>query len=154
MDTSEFDDVSAHLLSPEESLDDDETGVDPDEGYSAAESPRELRAWGLTAREARTHESLARRLAREVADDSNVGDGDGIGDTVGGDGEPLDHQVGNRRSGRLIAYAPDPDDFGSDYRARDVGVDGGAASAEEAAMHIIDIDIDADYGDEDTDGWT
>jgi hypothetical protein len=150
MTTSEFDDVAAHLLSPEESLDDDESGADPDEGYSPVESPREFRAWGLTTREALTHEDLSHRLAREVPDDNPSGDGDGIGDTVDGDGEPLDHQVGNRRSGRLVAYALDPDDPGSDYRAHDVGVDGGAASAEEAAMHVIDTDGDYD----DADGWT
>lgn len=67
MGISEFDDVAAHLLEPEESVDSEQTGIDLDEGYSPPESPRELRAWGLTAREARTHESLARRLAREFA---------------------------------------------------------------------------------------
>jgi Family of unknown function (DUF5709) len=151
MDTSEFDDITAHLLSPEESLDDEESGADPDEGYSPADSPRELRAWGLTMREARTHESLSRRLAGEVHDVSAIGDGDGIGDIADGDGEPVDRQVGNRRSGRLVAYALDADNSSSDYRAHDVGVDGGAASAEEAAMHVIEPS--AEY-DDDTDEWT
>jgi hypothetical protein len=151
MDTPEFDDITAYLLSPEESLDDEESGADPDEGYSPADSPRELRAWGLTTREARTHESLSRRLVGEVPDVSAIGDGDGIGDIADGDGEPVDRQVGNRRSGRLVAYALDADDSGSDYRAHDVGVDGGAASAEEAAMHVIESS--AEY-DDDTDEWT
>jgi Family of unknown function (DUF5709) len=155
MDDSEFDDVQSHLLSPEESLDDEETGVDPEEGYSPPENPWELRAWGLTAREARTHESLSRRLARELPDVTDRGDGDGIGDSADSDGEPLDNQVGDRRSGRLVASGPDPDDVGSDYRAHDVGVDGGAASAEEAAMHIIDTDGDDDDDDVDVDcGWS
>lgn len=137
MGISEFDDVQAHLLEPEESLDSEETGIDLDEGYSPPESPRELRAWGLTAREARTHESLARRLARELPDVTDQWDGDGIGDSADGDGEPIDRQVGDMRAGRLVAVGVDPADPSSDYRAIDVGIDGGAASAEEAAIHII-----------------
>jgi hypothetical protein len=147
MEDSAFDDVQSHLLSPEESLDDDETDVDADEGYSPPESPRELRAWGLTTREARMHESLTRRLARELPDVGGLGDGDGIGDSLDGDGEPLDHQVGYRRAGRLVAFDVDPDGS-SDYRAHDVGIDGGAASAEEAAIHIIDEDSDIDPDDD------
>ena len=137
MGNDEFDDVAAHLLEPEESLDSEETGIDLDEGYSPPESPRELWAWGLTAREARTHESLARRLAREVPDVTDRWDGDGIGDVADSDGEPIDDQVGDSRAGRLVAFGVDPTDPTTDYRAHDVGIDGGAASAEEAAMHII-----------------
>jgi hypothetical protein len=50
-----------------------------------------MRAWGITAREARTHESLSRRLAREVPDVADRWDGDGIGDTADSDGEPIAH---------------------------------------------------------------
>ncbi|MCV7093254.1 DUF5709 domain-containing protein [Mycobacterium interjectum] len=148
MGISEFDDVQAHLLEPEESLDSEQTGIDLDEGYSPPERPRELRAWGLTAREARTHESLARRLAREVPDVTDRWDGDGIGDTPDSDGELIDNQVGDMRAGRLVAFALDATDLSTDYRARDVGIDGGAASAEEAAMHIV---VDEDTGD--AEGW-
>ena len=148
MGTSEFDDVQAHLLEPAESLDSEETGIDLDEGYSPPESPRELGAWGLTASEARTHESLARRLAREVPDVTDHWDGDGIGDSADSDGEPIDVQVGAARAGRLIAFDIDVTDPSTDYRAHDVGVDGGAASAEEAAIHII-----ADEETIDGEGW-
>ena len=148
MAISEFDDVEAHLLEPEESLDSEQTGIDLDEGYSPPERPRELRAWGLTAREARTHESLARRLAREVPDVTDQWDGDGIGDTADSDGELIDDQVGDMRAGRLVAFALDATDPGTDYRAHDVGIDGGAASAEEAAMHIV-VDEDTSDGE----GW-
>lgn len=140
MDISEFDDVTAHLLEPEESLDSEQTGIELDEGYSAPESPRELGAWGLTEREARTHESLARRLAREVPDVTDRWDGDGIGDSADTDGEVIDDQVGDMRAGRLVAIDIDPTDSTTDYRAHDVGIDGGAASAEEAAMHIVTED--------------
>jgi hypothetical protein len=148
MGISEFDDVQAHLLEPEESLDSEQTGIDLDEGYSPPERPRELRAWGLTTREARTHESLARRLASEVPDVTDQWDGDGIGDSADSDGERIDDQVGDMRAGRLVAFDVDPTDPGTDYLAHDVGIDGGAASAEEAAMHIV-IDEDTSAGD----GW-
>lgn len=144
MGISEFDDVQAHLLEPEESLDSEQTGIDLDEGYSPPERPRELRAWGLTAWEARTHESLARRLAREVPEVTDEDDGDGIGDSADSAGEPIDDQVGDMRAGRLVAVDIDPAYPGLDYLARDVGIDGGAASAEEAAMHIV---VAEDTGD-------
>jgi hypothetical protein len=137
MSDSEFDDVAAHLLEPEESLDSEQTGIDLDEGYSPPESPQELQAWGLTTSEARAHESLARRLARELPDATDRWDGDGIGDSADSDGELIDDQVGDTRAGRLVAFGIDPTDPSADYRAHDVGIDGGAASAEEAAMHIV-----------------
>ena len=62
----EIDDIEAHLLEPEESLDFERTGIDPDEGYPPSECPSELRAWGFTAREARVGEGLARRSARRL----------------------------------------------------------------------------------------
>jgi Family of unknown function (DUF5709) len=37
---------------------------------------------------------------------------------------------------RLVAFGVDPSNPTTDYHANDVGIDGGAASAEEAAMHI------------------
>ena len=67
--------------------------------------------------------------------------GDGIGDCPDSDGEALDNEVGGARSGRLVA--PDEgahEDEESDLIATDVGIDGAAASAEEAAMHIVDED--------------
>jgi hypothetical protein len=53
------------------------------------------------------------------------------------------HEVGHARAGRLVS--PDMGfgaDDESDLIAEDVGISGGAASAEEAAMHIIDDDAD------------
>ena len=75
-------------------------------------------------------------------------DGDGIGDSADSDGEPIDHQVGDMRAGRLVAFDVDPTDPATDYLAHDVGIDGGAASAEEAAMHIV-VDEDTSGGE----GW-
>ena len=50
-----------------------------------------------------------------------------------------DGEVGDRRSGRLVA--PDEgshQDNEEDLVADDVGIDGGGSSAEEAAVNIID----------------
>jgi hypothetical protein len=77
-----------------------------------------------------------------VPDVTDRWDGDGIGDNADSDGERIDDQVGDVRAGRLVAFDVDPTDPGTDYLAHDVGIDGGAASAEEAAMHIVpDEDI-------------
>ncbi|MDT5107333.1 MAG: hypothetical protein QOI25_4846 [Mycobacterium sp.] len=50
-----------------------------------------------------------------------------------------DDEVGDRRAGRLVAPDEGVDvDDESDLLASDVGIDGSAASAEEAAVHVID----------------
>jgi hypothetical protein len=49
-------------------------------------------------------------------------------------------EVGDLRAGRLVA--PDEglgQDEDADVYGEDVGIDGGAASAEEAAMHIVEF---------------
>lgn len=96
---------------------------------------------------AREHgETLDQRLAEEVPD-LTVSDSDGLGDSEDTDGELRDIEVGDVRSGRLVA--PDEgahEDEESGLIATDVGIDGAAASAEEAAMHIVDEDEDSLYG--------
>lgn len=125
------------LLPPEESLDEDELDDDPDEGYSPPERLLGVTSWGITAEEAAEHEDLDHRLAREEPDLDYMDYGDGIGDTFDTDGEPIDDQIGDVRSGRLVLGDIDESDRRSDYSAHDVGIDGGAASAEEAAVHLI-----------------
>ena len=146
-----FDDLSAdgildnvNLLSAEESLDDEETGEDLDEGYSPAERPLGVSAWGTTAAEESGYESLDRRLSRGIPELSTAEDGDGLGDSSDTDGELIDDQVGDSRAGRLVSADFDADDPGSDYRAIDVGIDGAGASAEEAAIHVVP-DGDSNY---------
>ena len=134
------DGFSDNPLLPEESLDDQETGGDLDEGYSPPERPWGLYAWGTTADEAADHESLSSRLSHEQPEPGEEFTGDGIGDVSDADGEPVDDQVGDLRAGRLVLGDVDELDARSDYWASDVGVDGGAASAEEAAVHIIPDD--------------
>lgn len=140
-DYQEFEDLpNTSLLRPQEEFDEDELGEDVlDSGFSPTESPLAVTEWGLTAREGASHEDLTHRLMREVPEVSVSDDGDGLGDTVGTDGELIDEQVGDERAGRLLSWVPDADASGDadDYWARDVGIDGGGASAEEAAVHIV-----------------
>lgn len=125
------------LLPPEESLDEDETDLATDESYSPVERPRGLEAWGTTDREEASPEDLEHRLAREEPDASESLPGDGIGDSSDTDGEALDEEVGDARAGRLVAAEFDPSDPDSDLWAVDTGIDGGGASAEEAAVHVV-----------------
>jgi hypothetical protein len=110
-----------------------------DEGYSPPERPLAVNRYGVTAREQREGESLDRLLAEEEPDVVPPA-GDGVGDSLA-DGEPLDPEAGSYRSGRLVSHdpgvplAPGED---ADLWATDVGISGGAASAEEAAMHVVD----------------
>ncbi|WP_413751921.1 DUF5709 domain-containing protein [Streptomyces sp. R-74717] len=108
----------------------------PDEGCSPPERPWGVEHAGVTAAEQQRGESLDERLAEEMPD-IGVPEDDGIGDTWDTDGELIDDEVGDERAGRLVA--PDQDAHGnteSDLVAFDIG-DGAAASAEEAAMHLI-----------------
>jgi hypothetical protein len=128
------------LLDVEDTLVDD--GVDDplDRGWSPPERPWAVERDDVTAAERRHGETLDQRLAEELPE-LVMSDGDGIGDCDGSDGELLDDEVGATRSGRLVA--PDEgvhEDEESALIATDVGIDGAAASAEEAAMHIVDGD--------------
>lgn len=133
------------LLPPDESLDSDELGDDVDDvGYSPLDWRSANLSWGLTSREAHTSEPLSARFAREVPEDSDEIVGDGIGDTSDTDGEIVDDQVGSLRAGRLVFADPNSLDPAADYWATDIGIDGGAASAEEAAIHVVVEDDDED----------
>jgi hypothetical protein len=121
-------DSESDLLEPEDTLVDRGVADVLDEGYSPAERPSDFST---------EHEALAARLSRELPEIAGD-DSDGIGDTPDTDGEPYDDEVGTDRSGRLVA-----DDQGVDsdidpyLYARDVGIDGAAASSEEAAVHVV-----------------
>jgi hypothetical protein len=135
-DGSEVQD-DAGLLDAEDTLEDDGVGDPLDRGWSPPERPWAVEHTGVTAAD---RETLDERLAEELPEAPGP-EGDGIGDYDGGDGELLDNEVGARRSGRLVA--PDEgahEDDESGLIATDVGIDGAAASAEEAAMHIVDED--------------
>jgi hypothetical protein len=106
-------------------------GVDDvlDEGYSPAEKWGPGEGFGSTADEAVQGESLDQRIAQEEPD----------ADPYAYEEEAeVDDEVGDARSGRLV----DPDggsglDEEKDLVGDDVGIDGAAASAEEAAVHTL-----------------
>jgi hypothetical protein len=113
----------------------DDRGVDDilDEGMSPPERPSRDLARGITARDDAEGETLDERLAQEEPDVFDAVDG-GDEETDPSDG----YEVGDERTGRL---AEDLDqDVTQDNLADDVGIDGGAASAEEAAVHTIPDD--------------
>jgi len=126
-------------LSAEDTLSDRGLEDSLDEGYSPPEKPRGLNAFGITQAEAEQGESLDQRLAQEEPDPTTRLDLDDFGSTTES-GEFFDaDEVGDRRAGRLVA--PDEgygEDEEKDEIGDDVGIDGGAASAEEAAMHIVE----------------
>lgn len=99
-----------------------------DAGYSPPESYRG-EGFGTTADEALEGESFDQRLAQEQPDP----------DPYEQQGEQVGGEVGRERAGRLV----DPDrgigeDTESDLIGDDVGIDGAAASAEEAAVHVVE----------------
>jgi hypothetical protein len=103
-----------------------DTGIIPPDRWSAGEG------FGTTLAEERQGESLDQLLAEEEPDVDPYADAD----------LPQDGPLGEepeRRAGRLVA-----DDEGAhsdtepDLVAHDVGIDAGAATAEEAAVHVQD----------------
>ncbi|MGW8889386.1 DUF5709 domain-containing protein [Streptomyces sp. NPDC055749] len=120
----------------ENTLDERDLDNRMEEGYSPLERPLAVNKFGTTEAEVRHGESLDQRLAQET-DDVESPAGDGIGDLAGGEGEPLEVSEREPRAGRLSA-ADDAAGRENDILAKDVGIDAGAASAEEAAVHVTD----------------
>jgi hypothetical protein len=132
------------VLEPQDTLEELSVADVLDTGWSPAERPWAVTDWGTTEREELAGESLAGRLAREVPEQQQV-EGDGLGDASDTDGELIDDEVGGRRAGRLVETLERWGDVEPELHALDVGIDSGAASAEEAAVHVVP------EGDED---WT
>jgi hypothetical protein len=130
-------DEAALRLEPEDVLEDDGTADVGDEGYVPQDRPWAVDDPAVSGEE----ETLDRRLSEEQPDAADdAPDGDGLGDVTGTDGELRDDEVGDARAGRLAEAdagsegAPDPE---PDIEAFDEGRAGGAASAEEAAVHVV-----------------
>ncbi|MEL4504474.1 DUF5709 domain-containing protein [Luteococcus sp. H138] len=121
-------------------------GVDDvlDEGYTTPENWSPAQGFGNTAAEMREGETLEQRMKQEIPDP----DPDKPVEKWNPDGEK--REVGSKRAGRLVdvgnggVYA----DHESESVAQEVGIDGGAAPAEEAAVHVIDPTEDVDDEDE------
>ena len=127
--------------------DDDVDATVYDASYSPPERPLGMTRFGITNAEEEEGESLDQRLAQEepdpnLASDLEASPTDFNVDSVDNnriEDEDLRYsEVGEERAGRLV----DPDeglgeDLEKDLLGTDVGIDEGAASAEEAAVHII-----------------
>ena len=117
-------------------------GVVPPERWSAGVR------FGTTDEEQRDGESLDQLLAEEEPDLALDDDDERLED-IAGDEDAGDEDVDglllddgpDPRAGRLVAEdeGAHPDDE-EDMVASDVGADGGGATAEEAAMHVVEDD--------------
>lgn len=130
-----------------------------EKGYSPPERAQGIGHFGETLAEQLEGESLDQRLAEEIPDpnlafddpldekpstpdgvadvDSDV-DYDRVDENVVDPEDLIYSEVGEERAGRLVA--PDEgleEDREKDLVGEDVGIDSAAASAEEAAVHII-----------------
>lgn len=117
----------------------EDRGVDDalDEGYSPAEKPSVLLREG-------EHDTLDARLSEEIPEPDPYAETEAeqaADDGVSDESDFLDVETGDERAGRLIdpneGIGPDVD---KDLIGYDAGIDAGAASAEEAAVHIIPDD--------------
>jgi uncharacterized protein DUF5709 len=114
-----------------------DTGIEPADKWSPGER------FGTTLAEERSGESLDQLLAEEEPDADPYQDPDPAAESdLPREGpEPYDEQ--QPRAGRLVqedeGAHPDTE---PDLVAEDVGIDAGAASAEEAAVHVTDEDED------------
>ena len=114
-----------------DSLSDDRGLTEPlDEGYAPPEKWSVGQGYGNTPLEEELGETLDQRLAQEEPEPDPYAEEDV---------EDLDDgEVGDARAGRLVA--PDEgtgEDEDSEMFADDAGIDGAGASAEEAAMHVV-----------------
>jgi len=120
-------------MDTEDSLVDDRGLPEPmDEGYSPPEKWSVAEGYGNTPLEEELGETLDQRLAQEVPEPDPYEQAAREQEDVGG-------EVGDARAGRLVGedqgLGPDEE---KDLVAEDVGIDGAGASAEEAAVHVID----------------
>jgi hypothetical protein len=116
-----------------DSLVDDRGLAEPmDEGYSPPEKWSVGEGYGNTPLEEEMGETLDQRLAQEVPEPDPY-------EQAAHEHENVAGEVGRARAGRLVdedqGLGPDEE---KDLVAEDVGIDGAGASAEEAAVHVID----------------
>ncbi|MBM6400150.1 DUF5709 domain-containing protein [Phycicoccus sonneratiae] len=151
-------------LQPEDTLEQEDVDDVLDRGYSPPERLHGSIAHGVTAEEQGRDETIEERIHQEVPDPASAygapDNESGLDeDRVGGDDPDAidaeddwlgDGEVGDERAGRLIA--PDEglgSDDEKDLVGKDVGIDGAAASAEEAAVHVVgEGDVDEETSEE------
>src|SRR6185436_9440022 len=105
-----------------------------DEGYSPPEKGSPGEGFGNTPAEEEQGETLDQRIAQEEPEPDPY-------ELAASESEDVTGEVGTERAGRLVdedeGLGPDLE---KDLVAEDVGIDGAGASAEEAAVHVIDED--------------
>ncbi len=129
-------------LSDEDTLEDDPTGDPLDTGIIPADRSAPGNEYGTTEAEARAGEPLDMLLAEEEPDIDPYAEAEREDEEAGSEEEFLEEgDVPDPRAGRLVAEDegahPDAE---ADLVANDVGIDAGAAGAEEAAVHVISDD--------------
>lgn len=126
-------------MQPDQTLVD--RGVDDvlDEGYVAPDNWSPAQGFGNTAAEMRAGESLDMRIAQEERPPVVI---EGPWNPDPGESR----EVGRARAGRLVDanYGEPGKDTEAESIAHEVGIDGGAAAAEEAAVHVIDVNDEFD----------
>lgn len=105
-----------------------------DEGYIAPDNWSPAQGYGNTPAEMRQGETLEMRIKQEEPEQAPAAD-------THWNAAKEERQVGSERAGRLMAVQGSGRE---ETLGVDVGISGGAASAEEAAMHIISDDQDED----------
>ena len=131
-------------LSDEDTLEDDPTGDPLDTGIIPADRWGPGDQYGTTEAEARAGEPLDMLLAEEEPDIDPYAEAEKEDEEADSEEEFLEEEdVPDPRAGRLVAEDegahPDTE---ADLVANDVGIDAGAAGAEEAAVHIVGDDED------------
>ncbi|HEY0891160.1 MAG TPA: DUF5709 domain-containing protein [Nocardioides sp.] len=113
-----------------------------DAGYSPPEKYSAGQGYGNTPWEEEHRETIDQRLGQEIPEPDPYDEAAvEAGDATEADEYAQDPEAGSDRAGRLV----DPDqgsgpDEEKDLVGQDVGIDGAGASAEEAAMHVVDED--------------
>ncbi|HSJ22086.1 MAG TPA: DUF5709 domain-containing protein [Nocardioidaceae bacterium] len=121
-------------LQPEDTLLDRGLEDALDEGYSPPEKWSPAQRFGSTPYEEEVGETLDQRIAQEMPEPDPYTLAELDSD------EPVG-EVGSVRAGRLVAGDEGAhEDIESELVADDVGISGAGASAEEAAVHIIEVD--------------
>jgi hypothetical protein len=119
-------------LQPEDTLLDRGLEDALDEGYSPPEKWSAAEGYGNTPYEEEVGETLEQRIAQEEPEPDPY-------ELAATEGEHVGGEVGDARAGRLVAedegLGPDTE---KDLVAEDIGIDGAGASAEEAAVHVVE----------------
>lgn len=129
-------------LQPKDTLDGDGVEDELDRGYSPPERYSAGQRYGNTPWEQAHDRPLADRLAEEEPEPDPVAEAEraaSADDGLAHEADQAGSEVGDQRAGRLVdTGGGQGEDTEKDLVAQDVGIDGAAASAEEAAMHVID----------------